>query len=71
MPCPAVQAVMVSRLDRCRDQVIDGFKRYAALAVVARNLQHIGALLLAQEAETARGARERQRRRAARPCRSG
>jgi hypothetical protein len=71
MPCPAVKAVMVSRLDRCRDQVIDGFKRYAALAVVARNLQHIGALLLAQEAETARGARESQHRRPARPCRSG
>jgi hypothetical protein len=62
-----VKAVMVRRLDRCRDQVIDGFKRYAALAMLARNLRRIGALLLAQEAEAARRARERRHRSAARP----
>jgi hypothetical protein len=58
---------MLRRLDLCRDQGLDGFKRYAALAVVARNLRRIGALLLAQETEAARRARERQHRHAARP----
>ena len=29
-------------LDRCRDHGIHGFKRYVALAVVARNIQHLG-----------------------------
>jgi len=34
---------------------IDGFKRSVALAVVARNLQRLGALLRQQEAERQRG----------------
>jgi hypothetical protein len=61
----AINALEVHGLDRCRDHGIDGFKRYVALAVVARNIQRIGTLLLAQEAEEARRERERQRRRAA------
>ena len=31
-------------LDRCPDHGIDGFKRYVALAVLARNVQRLGAL---------------------------
>jgi IS5 family transposase len=57
----AINALEVHGLDRCPDQGIDGFKRYVALAVVARNLHRLGAVLLAEEAEAA--ARERRRRR--------
>ena len=53
----AINALEVHGLDRCLDHGIDGFKRYVALAVVARNIQRIGALLCQQEAQ----ARERQR----------
>jgi transposase, IS5 family len=52
-------------LDRCRDHGVDGFKRCIALAVVARNIQRIGAQLWAQEVEEARRERDRQRRRRA------
>ena len=53
----AINALEVHGLDRCLDHGIDGFKRYVALAVVARNIQRLGALLRQQEAQ----ARERQR----------
>ena len=53
----AINALEVHGLDRCLDHGIDGFKRYVALAVVARNIQRLGALLRRQEAD----ARERQR----------
>jgi hypothetical protein len=32
-------------LDRCPDHGIDGFKRYVALSIVARNLQNLGSIL--------------------------
>jgi hypothetical protein len=35
----ANNALKVHGLDRCPDKGIDGFKRYVALAIVARNLQ--------------------------------
>jgi transposase, IS5 family len=41
----AINALEVHGLDRCRDHGIDGFKRYIALAVVARNIHRIGAIL--------------------------
>jgi hypothetical protein len=47
----AINALEVHGLDRCRDHGIDGFKRYVAMAVVARNIQRIGAILYAQERE--------------------
>jgi hypothetical protein len=47
----AINALEVHGLDICPDHGIDGFKRYVALAVVARNLQHLGALLQKQERE--------------------
>ena len=35
-------------LDQCPDHGIDGFKRYVALAVMARNIHRIGAILKQQ-----------------------
>ena len=46
-------------LDRCLAHGLDGFKRYVALAVVARNIQRLGALLRQQEAERQRGPYQR------------
>jgi hypothetical protein len=51
----AINALEVHGLDRCLDHGIDGFKRYVALAVVARNIQRLGAILRQQEAERRRG----------------
>jgi len=51
----AINALEVHGLDRCLDHGIDGFKRYVALAVVARNIQRLGALLRQQETERQRG----------------
>lgn len=45
----AINALEVHGLDRCPDHGIDGFKRYVALAVVARNIHRIGAILREQE----------------------
>ncbi|MEK7482870.1 MAG: ISNCY family transposase [Planctomycetota bacterium] len=42
----AINALEVHGLDRCPDHGIDGFKRYVALAVVARNIQKIGSIIL-------------------------
>ena len=41
----AINALEVHGLDRCPDHGIDGFERYVALAVLARNIQHLGARL--------------------------
>ncbi len=41
----AINAIENHGLDRCLDQGIDGFKRYVALAVLARNIQILGARL--------------------------
>lgn len=51
----AINALEVHGLDRCLDHGIDGFERYVALAVVARNIQRLGAILRQQEAERQRG----------------
>ena len=56
----AINALEVHGLDVCPDHGIDGFTRYVALAVVARNLHRLGTLLQAKEA-----ARERRRRKRA------
>ena len=55
----AINALEAHGLDRCPDHGIDGFKRYVALAVVARNLHRLGALLLAEQAEAERCQRQR------------
>ena len=51
----AINALEVHGLDRCLDHGTDGFKRYVALAVVARNIQRLGAILRQQEAQRQRG----------------
>ncbi|MBU0498962.1 MAG: ISNCY family transposase [Gammaproteobacteria bacterium] len=53
----AINALEHSGLDVCPDHGIDGFKRYVALAVVARNLKRLGALIQ----QTERKAAERKR----------
>lgn len=50
----AINALEVHGLDRCPDHGIGGFKRYVALAVVARNIHRIGAILWQQEQKRAR-----------------
>lgn len=45
----AINALGVHGLDKCHDHGIDGFKRYVALAIVARNIQRLGAVLRQQE----------------------
>ena len=53
----AINALEVHGLDRCPDHGITGFKRYVALAIVARNIHRIGAILWQQDQE-----RERKKR---------
>jgi hypothetical protein len=47
----AINALEVHGLDRCLDHGLDGFKRYVALAVVGRNIQKLGSILLQREKE--------------------
>ncbi len=49
-------------LDRCRDHGIEGFKRYVALAVVARNIQLIGHMLQQKEVTRLRRQEKRERK---------
>ena len=51
----AINALEVHGLDRCPDHGIDGFKRYVAMAVLARNIQRLGVVLKEQEAKRRRG----------------
>jgi len=51
----AINALEVHGLDRCLDHGLEGFRRYVALAVVARNIQRLGAVLRQQEAQRRRG----------------
>ena len=55
----AINALEVHGLDVCPDHGIDGFKRYVALAVLGRNVHHLGAILLAEEVEQEKKARRR------------
>jgi transposase, IS5 family len=45
----AINALEVHGLDRCPDHGINGFKRYVALAIVARNIHRIGAIIKNRE----------------------
>lgn len=45
----AIHALDVHGLDQCPDHGIEGMKRYVALAITARNLQRVGALLQQKE----------------------
>ena len=44
----AINALEVHGLDKCPDQSINGFKRYVALAIVARNIQRLGVVVREQ-----------------------
>jgi hypothetical protein len=45
----AINALEVHGLDRCPDHGLHGFKRYASLAVLARNIQQLGVKLRQQQ----------------------
>lgn len=45
----AINALEQGGLDVCPDHGIDGFKRYVALAVVARNIKRMGAIIQQQQ----------------------
>jgi hypothetical protein len=45
----AINGLEQGGLDRCRDHGIEGFERYVALAVLARNIKRIGVLLRQEE----------------------
>ena len=47
----AINALEVHGLDVCPDHGIDGFKRYVALAVLARNIHRIGDIVWRQDSE--------------------
>lgn len=51
----AINALESHGLDLCLDHGIVGFKRYVAMAVVARNIQRLGAIIRQQEADRIRG----------------
>jgi hypothetical protein len=51
----AINALESHGLDVCPDHGIMGFERYVALAIVARNVQRLGAILRQQESERIRG----------------
>ena len=55
----AINALEVHGLDICPDHGIDGFKRYVALAVVARSTQRLGAILRHREVERLRAQEKR------------
>ena len=57
----AINALEVHGLDQCPDHGIEGFQRYVALAVVARNIQQLGAVLQKRKIRADR----RRRRKAA------
>lgn len=47
----AINALEVHGLDKCPDHGIEGFKRYVALAVLARNIQRLGVVIQHLEIE--------------------
>jgi hypothetical protein len=51
----AINALECHGLDLCRDHGIVGFKRYVAMAVVARNIQRLGAVIRQQARDRIRG----------------
>ena len=49
----AINALEVHGLDKCPDHGLKGFKRYVAMAILARNIQRLGEVLRQQEQEAA------------------
>ena len=50
----AINALEVHGLDKCPDKGIEGFKRYTAMAVLARNIQKLGAEIQKQRQKKAK-----------------
>ncbi len=50
----AINALQVHGLNKCPDHGIDDFERYAALAVLSRNIQMIGCIVRSQQREELR-----------------
>ena len=48
----AINALEVHGLDQCPDHGIYGFKRYVSVAILARNIQIIGSVLIKREQRT-------------------
>ena len=44
-----INALEVHGLDKCLDNGIHGFKRYIAIAVVGRNIQKLGSVIIAKQ----------------------
>ncbi len=61
----AINGLGVHGLDRCPDHGLDGFKRYVALSIVARNLQRIGVILIEQERKRLERMRRKKLKKAA------
>lgn len=55
----SINALEAHGLDICRDHGIEGFKRYVALAIVARNIHRLGAVLRQQQQEGEQRKRKR------------
>ena len=58
----AINALEVHGLDRCLDHGLDGFTRYVALAVVGRNIQKLGSILLQREKEIEQKKQQKRKR---------
>ncbi len=61
----AINALENGGLDRCPDHAIDGFKRYAGLSLLARNLHTIGNILQKKEVEREKRRKAQKKRMAA------
>jgi len=57
-----INALEVHGLDRCLDHGLKGFKRYVALAIVARNIQKLGAELQKKIQQQEKRKRDRDKR---------
>jgi len=57
-----INALEVHGLDKCLDHGITGFKRYIALAIVARNIQKLGAELIKKSRQQEKRQREKEKR---------
>ena len=49
-------------MKRCRDRSKQGYARYVALGILGRNLQTLGKLLLAREADDCQAAKTKRKR---------
>jgi hypothetical protein len=61
----AINGLDVHGLDRYPDHGLDGLKRYVALAIVGRNLQRLGVILIDQEKKRLEWAQKRKLKEAA------